>query len=100
MLGDRRATLRDFPIFEVGDERPGDGLDVNAGMVPEPLVLDGDDRVDEGLRKVLVVDENAILGRVKLSENRAVGRVDHRGQRKVANARVFERLDSAGGEEK
>src|SRR5690606_23946142 len=46
LLGDGGRALGDLVGGGVGDERPGDALDVHPVVLVEVLVLGGDDRVD------------------------------------------------------
>ena len=45
LLGDRRAALHRTVVRDVGPERARHAADVDAAVLVEALVLDGDDRV-------------------------------------------------------
>ena len=93
LLCDRRAALNHRTGVDVGRQRSSDRLEVQAGMEPETLVLDGDNRIDHVLGKVLVLDEGPILTGMPLRDDGAVGGIDDRGQRLVAETGIIQGLD-------
>ncbi|MEZ5169052.1 MAG: hypothetical protein R2695_22135 [Acidimicrobiales bacterium] len=61
LLGDGGAALADATRAHVGAGRPDDGLEIDAGVVPEPFVLDGDHGVVDQRRNVLEGHVGAVL---------------------------------------
>ena len=77
LLRDRRAALDDLLVPDVGDERAADAAHVDAVVLPEAAVLDGDDRVAHRVGDVLVLDERPRLGAPQDGEHAVpVGGVD------------------------
>ena len=77
LLRDRRTTLDDALVADVLPERARDAAHVDAVVLEEALVLDGDDRLAHDRRDVLGADEHAALVAAEHREHRpAVGRVD------------------------
>ena len=52
LLRDRAAALRGAAVAKVGDRRSRHAADVEAAVIVEPLIFDGEDRVDEVRRNV------------------------------------------------
>ena len=65
---------------QVVEHRARHALDVHAVVLPEARVLDGDDRVDQLLRNLLVVHVDAVLGALELGNEVAVLVVDEGGE--------------------
>ena len=77
LLGDRRAALDDVLRADVGPDRAGHALDVDALVLPEAAVLDGDDRLLHHGRDLLRTHQDAALGAAQDGEHRlAVRGVD------------------------
>ena len=64
LLGDRRCALASA-AGDVGDKRAGDAPDVHAGVRPEPLVLDGDDRLAHVRSKLAEGVDHLVVGRLE-----------------------------------
>ena len=47
LLRDRAAALRGAPVPDVGHRRGADADEIEAVVIVEPLILDGDERLDE-----------------------------------------------------
>ena len=71
LLRDRRAALDRLALRPIGQRRARDGLGVDARVLPEAGVLDGDDRVLDDLRDVGGSDRRPVL----LEERREEGSV-------------------------
>jgi hypothetical protein len=78
LLGDGRAALDGLAVQHVLHERAADAADVDAGVLVEAAILDGDDRVAHVRRDVAVVDEDAALVVGQHAERLAVGVLEHR----------------------
>ena len=79
LLRDRRPTLDDALLADVLPEGAGDAAHVDAVVLEEALILDGDDRLAHDRRDVLRVDEHPALVAAQHGEHRAAVRgVDHR----------------------
>jgi hypothetical protein len=76
LLGERRAALHNLAGDEVGPRGAEDPGDVDPGMLVEPLVLDGDDRVAELRRHLRQRDDRAVDRRVQRRDLMAVAIVD------------------------
>jgi hypothetical protein len=70
LLRDRGAALHGATVGDVGLDRAEDPADVDAAVLVEPLVLDGDDRVLQPRRDVLGVDHDARLRPAEDREDR------------------------------
>ena len=81
LLGDRRATLRDAAARAVDLDRADDAGDVDAGICPEGLVLDGDGRVLHPLRDRVDRDEVTPFVGERVEKVLAAAVVDVRRQR-------------------
>ncbi len=77
LLRDRRSTLGDLAAGEVLDEGPRHAADVDAGVLPERLVLGVDDGVDEDLGHLGELGRLPVLG-AELADLGAVGVVHDR----------------------
>ena len=75
LLGDRRAAAG--PAFEGVDRRRDETGEVEAGVRPEVLVLDGGRRVEK-LRRQLVVRDQLALELAQLGQHDLAGAVDDR----------------------
>ncbi len=93
LLGDRRPALGDALGLGIGDERSGDGPQVDAGVVPETLVLDRDDGIDEVAWQVVVLDHDPVLLGVPLGDDRPVGGEHDAGQAELAEPGIGQRID-------
>ena len=81
LLGDGRAALDDLALLEVDQRGPDQALGVDALVLPEALVLDGDDRVLHHLGDVPVADGHGQLEGPELGDLVAVGVHHHAGVR-------------------
>ena len=62
LLGDRAAALRRVPTPQIREHSAGHSGRLDSPMLVEAAVLDGDDRVDQRLRKLVQPGEKPILG--------------------------------------
>ena len=81
LLGDRGAALGDLTLVRVDDRRPGDRPHVDPVMGEEAAVLDRDRGVPDGGGHLALAQDDPVLGRVQLGDQRAVGGVQERGLR-------------------
>ena len=64
LLADRAAALLDAAMRVVGERRPHDGTDVDAGVRVEGMVLDGDRGIDHVGRDVAEGNDDAVIALV------------------------------------
>src|SRR4029078_2297097 len=95
--GERRAALDLVAVLEVLHARADDALEVDALVLEEPAVLDGDDGVLDVLRDLLRGDRRAQLVGLDEPEARAVGGVDARRRAPLARVRGVDRESRARG---
>ena len=76
LLRDRRAALHDLLVRDVGPERAQDAVQVDAVVLEEALVLDGDDRLLHHVGDLARGDDLAVLGAAEDREDLPVARVD------------------------
>ena len=84
LLRDRRAALDDLARAGVGPRGAQEGAQVDAAVVPEALVLDGDDGVLQGPGDVVEGHELAVLLGVERGHQGPVGGEDLRRLRLAA----------------
>jgi hypothetical protein len=75
LLRDRRPALDGAPVRDVGPESPGDAANVDAAVLVEPLVLDGDDRLLHDRVDLVARDEAASLVSAEHGEDAFPARV-------------------------
>jgi len=85
LLGDRRASLLDLARLEVLACGAEQSVHVDAGVVPERLVLHGDDRVLEDLRDLVELDVLTVF-EADLTDDVAGRVVDDRPLRELTEA--------------
>jgi hypothetical protein len=78
LLGDGRSALDGLAAEDVLHERAADAPDVDAGVLVEAAILDGDDRVAHVQRDVAGVDDDAALVVGQDAERLAVRVDEHR----------------------
>ncbi len=96
LLGDGRSALHHVLGLQIGHQRPGQRAQVDPGMGPIALVLDGHHRIDQVTGKLVVGDEHTVLLGVPLGQHAPIARIDDGGQPEVAQAGILQRLDGAG----
>ena len=77
--GGGRNDLRDLARLGVGHRRPQDRLHVDAVVLPEPVVLDGDDGVEQVLGQLGEPDVDPVLLGLEPRDQPALGVEDLRG---------------------
>ena len=75
LLRDRRAALDDLLLADVRDEGAADAAQVDPVVLPEPPVLDRDDRVAHRVGDLVVLDQRACLGAAEDREDPLAARV-------------------------
>ncbi len=97
LLGQRRGALGAARGLQVADQRPDHALGVDAPVLVEPLVLDGDDRLPQRLGDGRQRDDHPVLRPERRQHRGAVGREDRRplgqGLPLELGRQVLERLD-------
>ena len=78
LLGDRRAAFDDAAVADVDGERACQREQVEAAVVIEPAVLDRDGRVPDRQWDLIPGEDDTVLGRVQIGDERPVARVDRR----------------------
>jgi hypothetical protein len=98
LLRDRRAALDDSLVAHVLPERSRDTAHIDAVVLVEALVLDGDDRLAHDRRDVLGADEHAALVAAEHGEHRpSVGCIDDRVDVRVLSCRIERRYLARDG---
>ena len=78
LLGDRRAALDHATVRDVDREGACERVRVDPAVVVEAAVLDRDGGVTDRLRHLIGGEDDAVLGRVQVGDERPVARVDRR----------------------
>ena len=76
LLRDRRAALHDLLVRHVGPDRPQDAVEVDAAVLEEALVLDGDDRLLHHVGDLVRADHAPVLRPAQDREDLPVAGVD------------------------
>ena len=97
LLGDGRPALHGLAGLEVLDAGAHDRVEVDAAVLVEALVLDGDGGAPQVHRDVAPRDDAAQHVRLDEAEPRAVGRVDDRQLALVGGLQLVE-VGSGGGD--
>ena len=99
LLGDRRAALFDGAGLDVALQGAADGAVVDAVVVVEPVVLDGDDGVADVERDLGERDRLPVLAGIQGGDQAAVGGEDLGGLRRRRDRVQIHRICAGGAPE-
>jgi hypothetical protein len=96
LLGYGGAALLDGEALHVLDGGAAYGLEVEAAVLVEAVVLDGDDRLVQGWVYLVEGDDKAVLDAVELVHDVAVGVVDDGGLGQLGGGVIVELRQALG----